>query len=517
MTTPAALTLEHVTKRFGPVAALDDVSLEIARGEIFALVGENGAGKTTLMNVVYGLYRPDGGRLAVFGKQAVIASPARAIELGIGMVHQHFMLVPPLTVAENVVLGREPRRFGLLDRKEAARRVDEVARRFGFDLDPLARVEQIGVGMQQRVEIVKALYRGAELLILDEPTANLTPQEADDLYRVVRNLAEAGKTVVFISHKLREVLGVAHRIGVMRRGRLVATVKARETSAAQLSALMVGREVAEMIRVPPKEKAGAPLVRVSGLSASNDRGRPALAEVGFELRAGEILAVAGVDGNGQAELVEVLTGLRRPDAGSVEVEGRELAGAAPRAFREAGVGHVPADRQQRGLLLDMRVDENLALGRHDRAPFSTGARIDFRGRERTAARLCGEFDVRPADPALPARALSGGNQQKVILAREIDSGPKVLLAVQPTRGLDVGAIATVHDRLRGQRDQGRGVLLVSLDLDEVLALADRILVLYGGRVMGIVPGEGADERALGRMMLGQPQPTAEPAAEASHG
>jgi simple sugar transport system ATP-binding protein len=512
--TTAALTLEQISKSFGAVAALQEVSLEIGRGEIFALVGENGAGKTTLMNVVYGLYRPDRGRVKVFGSERAIDSPARAIELGIGMVHQHFMLVPTLTVAENVVLGREPTRRGLLDRAEAERQVEEVSRRFGFELDPRARVEQIGVGMQQRVEIVKALHRGAELLVLDEPTANLTPQEADDLYRVVRALAEAGKTVVFISHKLREVLGVAHRIGVMRRGRLVATVKAAETNAAQLSALMVGREVAGMVRVPAAAAPGRAVVEVEGLSASNDRGRPALREVSFEVRAGEILAVAGVDGNGQTELVEVLTGLRRAEAGRVKVDGVDLTAATPRQLREAGLAHVPADRHQRGLCLDLRVDENLALGRHDRPPFARGLLIDFAGRAQAARRLCAELDVRPADPALPARALSGGNQQKVILAREIDSGPKVLLAVQPTRGLDVGAISTVHDRLRRERDAGRGVLLVSLDLDEVLALADRILVLYGGRSMGVVAGQGADERALGRMMLGQ---QAEPAAEATHG
>jgi len=502
---PLALRLEHIRKRFGAVAALDDVSLEIERGEIFALVGENGAGKTTLMNVVYGLYRPDRGGVQDFDKAGPVDSPAKAIELGVGMVHQHFMLVPPLTVAENVVLGREPRRRGLLDRKEAGARVRAVAEQFGFDIDPEARVEQIGVGMQQRVEIVKALYRGAELLILDEPTANLTPQEADDLYRVVRGLAQAGKTVVFISHKLREVLGVAGRIGVMRRGKLVTVVRSAETSTNALSELMVGREVVGMARAPSRATPGEPLARLQGVSAVNDRGRPALTDVSLELRAGEILAVAGVDGNGQAELAEVLTGLRRASAGTVTVAGRDLTRADPRAFREAGVSHVPSDRQQRGLCLGMRGDENLALGRHDRSPFARGPLIDRAGRAAAAARLCGEFDVRPADPSLAVRALSGGNQQKVIVAREVDAAPKVLVVVQPTRGLDVGAISTVHDRLRRERDEGKAVLLVSLDLDEVLALGDRICVLYGGRVMGVVPGEGADEKSLGRMMLGQQQ------------
>ncbi|HEY3451019.1 MAG TPA: ABC transporter ATP-binding protein [Myxococcales bacterium] len=507
---PLALRLEHIHKRFGAVAALDDVSLDIERGEIFALVGENGAGKTTLMNVVYGLYKPDRGSVQVFGpstslgmSEGPVDSPAKAIELGVGMVHQHFMLVPPLTVAENVVLGREPKRFGLLDRKEACARVKAVADQFGFDIDPTARIEQIGVGMQQRVEIVKALYRGAELLILDEPTANLTPQEADDLYRVVRGLAQAGKTVVFISHKLREVLGVAGRIGVMRRGKLVTVVKSAETSANALSELMVGREVVGMARAPSKAGPGEPLVKLQGISAISDRGRPALTDLHFELKAGEILAIAGVDGNGQAELAEVLTGLRRASAGTLTVAGQDLTRADPRTFRDAGVSHVPSDRQQRGLCMDMRVDENLALGRHDRPPFAKGPFIDQAGRASAAKRLCAEFDVRPADPSLAARALSGGNQQKVIVAREVDAAPKVLVVVQPTRGLDVGAISTVHDRLRKERDDGKAVLLISLDLDEVLALGDRILVLYGGKVMGVVPGEGADEKSLGRMMLGQ--------------
>jgi ABC-type uncharacterized transport system ATPase subunit len=498
-----ALVLEHVRKRFGAVAALDDVSLTVERGEVLALVGENGAGKTTLMNVVYGLYRADSGTVRVFERNDPIRSPAEAIAAGVGMVHQHFMLVPPLTVAENVVLGREPTRHGLLDRAEAARRVREVASRFGFALEPEARVEQIGVGMQQRVEIVKALYRGAELLILDEPTANLTPQEAEDLYRVVRSLAAAGKTVVFISHKLREVLSVADRVSVMRRGKLLATVKAGETCAAKLSEMMVGRAIEGMVRRGAPVPAGEPVLVAEGLEADNDRGRPALRGVSFSLRTGEILAIAGVDGNGQAELAELLTGLRRATAGRVTVGGRDLSRGTPRDFRDAGVAHVPADRQQRGLCLSLRVDENLALGRHARPPFARGPLIDLAGRSAAAQRLCREFDVRPPDPALKARALSGGNQQKVILARELDSSPKVLVVVQPTRGLDVGAIAAVHERLRAERDRGRAVLLISLDLDEVLALADRIVVLFAGKVMGEVPGEGADEKALGRMMLGE--------------
>jgi ABC-type uncharacterized transport system ATPase subunit len=499
----SALELEHVCKTFGALAALDDVTLSVARSEILAVVGENGAGKSTLMNVAYGLYRPDSGRVRAFESQRTIGSPAEAIALGVGMVHQHFMLVPTLTVAENVVLGREPKRRGLLDRKAAAEGVRAVAERFGFELDPLARVEQISLGMQQRVEIVKALYRGAELLILDEPTANLTPQESDELLRALRGLSEAGKTVVFISHKLREVLAVAHSVAVMRRGRLVAHRPAGQTSAAELSALMVGRRVEPMARCPSRSPLGEARVKARNLVARSDRGRAALQGVSFELCAGELLAVAGVDGNGQPELAEVLTGLRPLDGGTLEICGRRLDEPRPSAFRAAGVAHVPADRQQRGLCLSMRVDENLALGRHAAPPFARGWAIDRERRRQIAARLCAEYDVRPDEPALEARALSGGNQQKVILARELDSGAKVLVAVQPTRGLDAGAIAAVHERLRRARDEGCAILLISLDLDEVLALADRILVLFGGRAMGILPGEGADERLLGRMMLVQ--------------
>ncbi len=502
---PTALSLEQVSKSFAGVPALLDVSLAVEQGEIFALVGENGAGKTTLMNVVYGLYQPDAGRVRLFGRETRVDSPRAAISLGVGRVHQHFMLVPNLSVAENVVLGREPRRFGLLDRKRAVAEVREVAERYGFALDPEARVDQISVGMQQRVEIVKALYRGAELLILDEPTAVLTPQEADELYAIVRRLAADGKTVVFISHKLREVLSVARRIGVMRRGRLVEVVDAAQTDATKLSASMVGHEVSGMVRqarAAPRSPS-QPLLTASGLSASDDRGRPALSDVSFELFPGEILAVAGVDGNGQSELAELLTGMRAPGSGALSIAGVDLTASTPRRLRESGVAHVPADRQKRGLCLDLRVDENIALGRHHRPPFARGPLIDVDGRTRESERLVRELDVRPADPALPARALSGGNQQKVILARELDTRPKVLVVVQPTRGLDIGAIANVHDRLRQERDAGRAVLLVSLDLDEVLALADRILGLYGGRIMGVLAGDSATAETLGKLMLGQ--------------
>ncbi len=500
---PNALDIDRLSKRFGSIAAIDGVSLSIGQAEIFALIGENGAGKTTLINLVYGLYRPDAGRIRAFGRELRAGAPAAAIAQGIGMVHQHFMLVPTLTVAENVALGSEPRRLGIfLDRRAAIRRVQETAEALEFALDPAARVADIGVGMQQRVEIVKALCRGARLLILDEPTANLTPQEADELYAIVRRLREAGTTVVFITHKLREVLAVADRIGVMRRGQLVATLSAAEASAKALSDLMVGESVELGRRRPSTAAAQAPFVEVERLSAQNAQGRPALSDVTFDIRPGEILAVAGVDGNGQAELVEVLAGLRAHTGGAIRIGGRAISRADPALFRALGLAHIPADRLHRGLCLDLSVAENFALGRAREAPFARGPFADRRAAAARAAALIERFDIRPADPGLSARDLSGGNQQKVILAREIDQRPRFLIAAQPTRGLDIGAIATVHRELFEIRDAGCAVLLVSLDLDEVLALADRILVLRGGRVAGIISGGGASERALGEMMLG---------------
>jgi general nucleoside transport system ATP-binding protein len=415
-------------------------------------------------------------------------------------------------VAENVVLGLEPRRFGLLDRKAMVRSVNAVARTYGFTVDPEALVEQIGVGGQQRVEILKTLYRGADLLILDEPTANLTPEEALELERVVRSLASAGRTVVFISHKLREVLRIAHRVGVLRHGRLVWLGAPGEITESELSLRMVGSRISAIERNDQPRGTEArhhvtepchPVLQAIDLHAQNDRGRPALRGVSFDLFPGEILAIAGVDGNGQAELAELLSGLRAPTSGRVLMAGADLSGQPPRRFRDAGIGHVPADRQKRGLCLSLRVDENISLGRQQRAPFARGFLVDRAGRREAARKLLADWDVQPPDPALPARALSGGNQQKVILGREIDTAFRVLVVVQPTRGLDVGAIERVFGRLRAERDRGAAVLLVSLDLDEVLALADRILVLFGGRVMGVVAGAGADEKVLGRMMMGR--------------
>ncbi|MFL5351197.1 ABC transporter ATP-binding protein [Archangium sp.] len=479
------------------------MSLDIGNGEVLALVGENGAGKSTLMNVLYGLYQADSGEVLVDGQPVRLRSPREAIARGIGMVHQHFMLVPTLTVAENVVLGREPSRWGRMDVERACQEVAATCERFGFKLDPRARVDTLSVGSQQKVEIVKALHRGAQVLILDEPTAVLTPQEADDLFRVARGLAAGGRTVVFISHKLREVLGVAERVAVMRRGRLVAEVRAANTRPEELAALMVGES-----RMPHAEAqtyhppAGAKLLEARELRARGADGRPALRGVSLEVHAGEIVGIAGVDGNGQRELAEVLTGLRTLDGGGGTLLGEPLTGLSPAEARRRGVGHVPEDRLWRAVVKAMTVEENVALGRQAQAPFARGLQVDFTGRRERTDALLKAYDVRPPDPQVPLQALSGGNQQKVVVARELDAAPKLLVVVQPTRGLDIGAVAQVQSKLREARDRGAGVLLVSLDLEEVLALADRIYVFFEGRITGTFSRPEFDEREIGRRMLG---------------
>ena len=497
------ISLRNIHKRFGAVTALDDVSLDIGTGEVIALVGENGAGKSTLMNVLYGLYQADSGEVRVDGKPVRLRSPRDAIAKGIGMVHQHFMLVPTLSVAENVVLGREPSRWGRMDLDRACQEVAATCERFGFKLDPRARVDTLSVGSQQKVEIVKALHRGAQVLILDEPTAVLTPQEADDLFRVARGLAAGGRTVVFISHKLREVLSVAERVAVMRRGKLVAEVRAANTSPQELAALMVGEarmphDEAQAYHPPGGEK----LLEAQELRARGEDGRPALQGVSLEVHAGEIVGIAGVDGNGQRELAEVLTGLRALDGGGGTLLGEPLTGLTPAEARRRGVAHVPEDRLWRAVVKAMTVEENVALGRQGQAPFARGLQVDFAGRRERTQALMKAYDVRPPDPQVPLQALSGGNQQKVVVARELDAAPKLLVVVQPTRGLDIGAVAQVQAKLREARDKGAGVLLVSLDLEEVLALADRIYVFFEGRITGTFTRPEFDEREIGRRMLG---------------
>jgi simple sugar transport system ATP-binding protein len=497
--------------------SLEDASLDVRDGELLAVVGENGAGKSSLMNVLYGIYHPDAGEVRVDGQPVRFKSPRDAIARGIGMVHQHFMLVPTLTVAENVVLGREPTRRGLLDLERAVSEVAATCARFGFELEPRARVDTLTVGSQQKVEIVKALHRGAQVLILDEPTAVLTPQESDELARVMRGLVAQGRTVVLISHKLKEVLGVADRIVVMRRGRSVAEVRPSETTVEQLATLMVGEGhhalvtgTPERAPKPPGEAppvgttppSGPVLLEARGLQALGDNGRPALRGADLTVHAGEIVGVAGVDGNGQRELAEVLTGLRPLTSGGGTLLGGPLAGLTPAQARERGVGHVPEDRLRRAVVKALSVEENVALGRHTRPPFARGMWLDFTGRRERTRALLSAYDVRPPTPGLPLQALSGGNQQKVVVARELDAGPRLLVVVQPTRGLDVGAVAQVHAKLREAREQGAGVLLVSLDLEEMLKLADRLYVLFEGRVTGHFTRPEYDERELGRRMLG---------------
>jgi ABC-type uncharacterized transport system ATPase subunit len=498
---PPVLELRGITKRFPGVLANDAVDFDLRRGEVHALLGENGAGKSTLMNILYGLYHPDEGEILLNGEPVRIDSPHAAIAAGIGMVHQHFMLIPVMTVAENIVLAAEPTTGGvILDYAAAERRVRELATQFKFHIDPHARIEDITVGQQQRVEILKALYRQADILILDEPTAVLTPQEAIELFEILKNLVTEGMSVIFISHKLNEVLEIADRVTVLRRGKKVDTIPREGATEASLARMMVGREVLLRVEKRPPQP-GEVLLDVRGLNVRDDRGLDAVSDVTVQVRAGEIVAIAGVDGNGQTELIDAITGLRRPEEGAIEVGGRDLTGATAHQFLNEGVGHIPEDRHRRGLVLEFSLAENLVLHDYDKAPF---ARAGFLYPKRLldyGRRLLREFDVRGGNETTPASALSGGNQQKVVIAREVARNPRVLIAAQPTRGLDVGAIEFVHRRLVEERDEGRAVLLVSLELEEVLSLADRILVIYEGRIVGEFDPSVTEEE-LGIAMTG---------------
>ena len=495
------LELRGITKRFPGIVANDAVDFDLRRGEVHALLGENGAGKSTLMNILYGLYSPDEGEILVRGEPVRISSPGDAIDRGIGMVHQHFMLIPVMTVTENIVLAVEPRREGvLLDYGAARERVGELARSFGFAIDPDAKVQDITVGQQQRVEILKALYRRADILILDEPTAVLTPQEAVELFGILRNLQREGMSIIFISHKLNEVLDIADRVTVLRRGKKIETLPTAGATEEELARRMVGRDVVLRIDKAASQP-GEPLLSVEDLHVRDDRGLEKVRGVSFEARAGEIVAIAGVDGNGQTELIDALTGLRRPESGRIVVEGRDVTGASARKHFELGVGHIPEDRQRRGLVLEFSLAENIGLHDYRHKPYSRLGWLYPKRLLERARRLIAEFDVRGGGPKTAGGALSGGNQQKVILAREIDRDPRVLVAAQPTRGLDVGAIEFVHRRLVEERDEGRAVLLVSLELEEVLSLADRILVIYEGELVGEFP-PSATEEELGVAMTG---------------
>ena len=494
------LEMRGIRKEFPGIVANDDVSLDIRRGEVHALLGENGAGKSTLMNILYGLYKPDGGEILMQGKPVTFGSARDAIQAGIGMVHQHFMLIPVMTVAENIVLGIEPRNGILLDERGAERRVKELSEQFGLAVDPGALVHDITVGQEQRVEILKALYRGADILILDEPTAVLTPQEAKELFGIIRSLQADGKSIIFITHKLNEVLEIADRITVLRRGKAIETVQREGATEASLARAMVGREVLLRVEKAPAQP-GDVLLSVEDLQVVDDRGIPKVRGVSFDVRAGEIVGIAGVDGNGQTELIEAITGLRKSGSGTIRVAGRDVHDAGAREMLDAGVGHIPEDRQRRGLVLEFTIAENIALHDYADPPDAKWGWLFPDRMIRRAAGLIREFDVRGGGPLTRAGGLSGGNQQKVVAAREIARDPKVLIAAQPTRGLDVGAIEYLHRRIVTERDEGRAVLLISLELEEILSLSDRILVLYEGQIAGEHTGEVSEEQ-IGLEMLG---------------
>ena len=504
-----------ITKSFPGVVANDGVTFEAAAGEVHALLGENGAGKTTLSNILTGLYRPDGGEIELYGEPVHFHSPRDALDAGICMVHQHFRLVEPFTVAENVVLGDhrgEGRRF-FVHPPAVERRVAELSRRYRLAVRPQARIWQLSVGEQQRVEILKALYREARILIMDEPTAVLTPQEASDLFETLRAMAEEGKTVIFISHKLHEVKAVADRVTVLRAGRTIATVDAAEATQRSLAALMVGREIAEARRVDaPRKLSDVRVLEVEGLTVPGDRGDTAVRDVSFSIREGEIVGVAGVAGNGQRELAEAICGLRDLAAGDVMVGGRRLAGGDARTAIRAGIAFVPEDRLGTGLVPSLSVTSNVALKGYRRWPYSRGPLLALRRMRDVAVRLIRRYDVRTPSPETPVRNLSGGNLQKLVLGREFQSEPLVLVVAQPTRGLDVGAIETVHTYLRQAAEQGMAILLLSEDLDEIRALADRILVVYEGEVVGELDGATADVEEIGYLMAGGHRETTEAAS-----
>ncbi len=502
--TDYAVDMRQITKKFPLVLANDNVDFTVQQGEIHALVGENGAGKSTLVNILYGLLRPDRGTIRINGQAVRLSDPGDAINLGIGMVHQHFMLIPPFTVAENVVLGQEPSSGGVVDIRQANRIVRELSEQYGLKVDPTARVESLSVGIEQRIEIIKVLYRGAEILILDEPTAVLTPQEVDELFDIMRSLKDQGKTIIFISHKLQEVMAISDAVTVMRRGKVVGTVAIQDTSRQEIATMMVGRQVLFRIQRTPAEP-GETVLSVKDVNALDNKNLPALRDISFDIREGEILGIAGVEGNGQSELVEVLTGLRRAQTGKVELNGQVITNYTPRAIRERGTCHIPEDRHRRGLVLDFSVAQNMVLGIHYCSPYIRKMLLDvinFGPIREKAQRLLREFDIRPPDQQNPAGNLSGGNQQKVIVARELDQDPKLLIAAQPTRGIDVGSIEFIHQRLLQARDDRKAVLLISADLEEILSLSDRIAVMYEGQIAGVLDPAEATEARLGLMMTG---------------
>lgn len=491
----------NIRKEFSGFVANDNITLQVKKGEIHALLGENGAGKSTLMNVLFGLYQPEQGEIRVKGKPVKITNPNIANDLGIGMVHQHFMLVDVFTVTENIILGKETTKGGRIDLKRAEKEVRDISERYGLSVDPKAKIADISVGMQQRVEILKTLYRGAEILIFDEPTAVLTPQEIKELIQIMRTLIKEGKSIILITHKLKEILEVCDRCTVIRKGKGIGTVNVSETNQNELASLMVGRDVVFKTEKKPSEPKQEVLA-IKDLVVKDSRGVTAVNGLDLQVRAGEIVGIAGIDGNGQTELIEAITGLRKSESGSVKLNGKELIHLSPRKISESGVGHIPQDRHKHGLVLNYPIGENMVLQTYFKQPFSKRGILNFSEIYKKARKLITEFDVRTPSEYTLARALSGGNQQKAIIGREVDRDPDLLIAAQPTRGLDVGAIEFIHKRLIEQRDHGKAVLLVSFELDEIMNVSDRIAVIYEGEIVAVVTPKETTEQELGLLMAG---------------
>lgn len=491
-----------IRKQFGDFVANDNVTLQLQKGEIHALLGENGAGKSTLMNVLFGLYQQEAGQIKVHGKEVSITDPNKANDLGIGMVHQHFMLVENFTVTENIILGNEPTKMGLINIRKAAKKVQALSEQYGLNVDPYAKIEDISVGMQQRVEILKTLYRGAEMLIFDEPTASLTPQEIEELIQIMKRLIAEGKSIILITHKLKEIMEVSDRVTIIRKGKGVGTVTTSETNPNELAEMMVGRQVffkTEKIECTPKEE----VLNISNLTVKDNRNIDRVKNLNLSVRSGEIVGIAGIDGNGQSELIEAITGLRKASTGKVILKGKDITSLKPRKITEVGIGHIPQDRHKHGLVLDFPIGHNIALQTYYKKPISSGGIIDYKKVNKLAQTIIEEFDVRTPSIHTEARALSGGNQQKAIIGREINRDPELLIAALPTRGLDVGAIEFIHKRLIEQRDNGKAVLLISFELDEVMNVSDRIAVIHDGSIIDTVNPKETTEQELGLLMAGE--------------
>lgn len=501
ITVDCVIEMLNIRKEFPGIVANDNVTLQLKRGEIHALLGENGAGKSTLMNILFGLYQPERGEILVNGKSVKITSPNIANDLGIGMVHQHFMLVDKFTVTENIILGKEPKKFGIIEKRKAAEDVRKISEKYGLKVDPYAKIQDISVGMQQRVEILKILYRGANILIFDEPTAALTPQEIKELGQIMEVLRKEGKSIILITHKLKEIMEMCDRVTVIRKGKGIGTVNVAETNPDELAKLMVGRDV---IFTTKKGKAN-PLhnvLEIENLVVKDVRGIQAVRGLNLTVRAGEIVGIAGIDGNGQTELIEAITGLSKAVEGKIKLNGKEIQNKKPRKITEAGIGHIPQDRHKHGLVLDFPIGENIVLQTYYQQPYSKRGILNDQAIYKHANKLIKEFDVRTASEYALARSLSGGNQQKAIIAREVDRNPDLLIAAQPTRGLDVGAIEFIHNRLIEQRDNGKAVLLISFELDEILDVSDRIAVIYEGEIVAIVDPKSTNDQELGLLMAG---------------